>query len=120
MLNLPAATLLELPVDELALALLKDLIDSGTWSEWNYYKEAEQYGGYRGGAVDAIAEAFAWLRGRALIARSTSQSSDSAIFVTRRGREVAAEGVAALHATDRLGGVHPLIERRARRQFLLG
>jgi len=63
----------------------------------------------------------AWLRARALVARTPGQTSDAAIFVTRTGRLVAKEGPTAYFATEKLqGGLHPLIEAKARPQFLIG
>ncbi len=71
--------------------------------------------------MEAIAEAMAWLRARALIARNPGQTSDAAIFVTRTGRRVAKEGPKTFYAAERLqGGVHPSIEAKARPQFLIG
>jgi uncharacterized protein (TIGR02391 family) len=63
----------------------------------------------------------AWLRARALIARSPGQSSETAIFVTRTGKRVVADGPKAFYANERIqGGVHPTIESKARPQFLIG
>ncbi|WP_300604285.1 TIGR02391 family protein [Trebonia sp.] len=63
----------------------------------------------------------AWLRARALIARTPGQTSDAAISITRTGRRVAAEGPTAFRASERLqSGIHPRIEREARPQFLIG
>jgi uncharacterized protein (TIGR02391 family) len=76
---------------------------------------------YRGEALLAITESMTWLRARALVARTPGQSSDAAISITRTGRRIATEGPAAFYAADRLqGGIHPLIEREARPQFLIG
>jgi uncharacterized protein (TIGR02391 family) len=108
-----------LPVDQLGLAILDDLIASNAWNEYNYLLEAGQ--AYHGEALLAIAEAMAWLRARALIARTPGQTSDAAISVTRTGKRIAAEGPMAFYAAERLqGGIHPLIEREARPQFLIG
>lgn len=119
MIDLPADQVTALPVDQLGLLLLGDLITTEEWNEYNYLLAAK--GAYTGAALDAIAEAVAWLRARALIARKPGDSSDAAIFVTRTGRRVAEEGPLAYYAAERLqGGSHPLIERRARPQFLIG
>jgi hypothetical protein len=49
------------------------------------------------------------------------QIADAAIFVTRTGRRVAAEGPKAFYAAERLqGALHPVIEESARPQFLIG
>lgn len=119
-LSLPAETVTALPVDELALRVLHDMVETNEWNEWNYLNAANQ-SGYSHEAVLAIAEAVAWLRGRALLARNPTQSSDSGIVVTRTGRKVVADGPHAMIVSERLqGGLHPLIEKKARPQFLLG
>ena len=119
MIELSADIVEGLPVDQLGLAVLADLVKQNEWNEHNYLNSAEQaYGA--GEALLAVAEAMAWLRARALIARRPGQTADSAIIVTRTGRRVLAEGPTAFYATERLqGGVHPLIEETARPQFLI-
>ncbi len=108
-----------LPVDALGLVILNDLLATNEWNEYNYLLAAGQ--AYAGEASLAIAEAMAWRRSRALIARTPGQTSNAAISVTRTGRRIAAEGPASYYASERLqGGIHPLIEREARPQFLIG
>ena len=102
---------------------LKDTVASNTGNSRNYILEAQQYGGLPGGeATKALAEAIAWLYARGLIAEDPDQSSANAIFVTRTGERVASEGADAFFATERLqrGLLHPLIEKKARPQFLIG
>jgi uncharacterized protein (TIGR02391 family) len=118
-LNLPGEVILELPLDELALRVLADMAQTGEWNEWNYVNAANQHG-YSPQVIGAISEAVAWLRGHALIARHPTQSSSEAIIVTRSGHRVLEEGVLPIETTERLGGLHPLIAKKARRQFLLG
>jgi uncharacterized protein (TIGR02391 family) len=118
-INLDADRVAALPVDQLGLAILADLVATQQWNEYNYLLEAQT--SYSGAALEAIAEAVQWLRARALIARTPGQTSDSAIFVTRTGRRVLNDGPLAFYATERLqGGVHQLIEKSARSQFLIG
>ena len=117
MLTLDPNSLQALPVDERGLIVLQDLIDEKEWSEISYLLQ------YRTQplAARSVAEALAWLRGRAFIARSPDQTSSDAIFVTARGREALAQGITTVRAVERLElELHPLIERKARRQFLLG
>lgn len=116
MLTISSDAIQALPVDERGLAVLQDLVTTNQWNEHNYLLE------YRGQASDrAIAEAMAWLRGRAFIARTPGQSSGDAIFVTERGQEALRQGITTVRAAERLEhGLHPQIEQRARRQFLLG
>lgn len=119
MIDLPADQVSALPIDHLGLAILNDLVATKEWSDYNYLLAAQRE--YGGDALAAIAEAVGWLRARALIARTPGQTSDSAIFVTRTGRRVIADGPQAFYASERLqGGVHPLIEAKARPQFLIG
>ncbi len=69
----------------------------------------------------AIAEAMAWLRRNAFIARTPGQSSGDAIFVTPRGHEALDQGIATVRAVRRVDhSLHPSIAQRVRRQFLLG
>jgi len=119
MINLPADDVVALPVDQLGLAILSDLVSTDEWNEYNYMLTAQ--GIYAGTALEALAEAVMWLRARALIARTPGQSSDTAIFVTRTEKRVLADGPQAFYASERLqGGVHRLIEAKARPQFLIG
>ena len=63
----------------------------------------------------------AWLYNRGLIARDLRQSSEHSIFVTRAGWNALKLGLAHVRAVNSLNeGLHPGVERRARRQFLLG
>lgn len=119
MITLDANQVAALPVDQLGLVLLNDLIATREWNEYNYLLQAQQK--YSGEALAAIAEAMGWLKARALIARTPGQPSDAAIFVTRTGQRIAKEGPKAFYAAERLqGGVHPRIETEARSQFLIG
>jgi uncharacterized protein (TIGR02391 family) len=112
-------TVADLPVDQLGLAILEDLVATNEWNEYNYVLAASRE--YKGEALEAIAEAMTWLRARALIAKDPKQSSDTAIFVTRTGRRVLADGPNAFYASEKLqGGLHPSIEAKARPQFLIG
>jgi uncharacterized protein (TIGR02391 family) len=121
MLDLNVPTVTELPVDRLGLLVLADFQQSGGWNSRNYVLEAQQHRGYRGEALRAIAEAFAWLSARGLIAADPDQSSSDAIFVTRMGLRVLQDGPESFYATERLQrGLHPAIEGKARPQFLIG
>jgi len=92
MIELTADEVLKLPVDQLGLLVLSDLVKSNEWNEYNYLLAAQR--GYRG---------------------------DAAISITRTGRRVIEEGPIAFRASERLqGGIHPRIEREARPQFLIG
>lgn len=120
MIDLDATFVKELPVDELGLRVLDDFVETGAWNEYNYLVFASQCL-LDQAAVRAIAEAFTWLRNRGLIARDPGQSASEAVFVTRAGHQALAQGLGPVRAIHRLQeGLHGEIERRARRQFLLG
>jgi uncharacterized protein (TIGR02391 family) len=115
MIELSPDAIGELPVDERALLLLEDLRRSAAWSERDYLLV------YQRPVTHYLAEAFSWLRGRAFIATDPGQQSSTAFFVTPRGTEALSGGLANTRATERFEvGLHPLIDRKARRQFLLG
>jgi len=114
---------IELPVDQLGLIILRHLHESNASNELNYVLEAQEYSGWGAEASQSLAEALGWLRARGLTAHDPAQSSSpTAIFVTRTGKRVIEEGPEVFYATERLqrGTLHPLIEREARPQFLIG
>jgi uncharacterized protein (TIGR02391 family) len=115
----------ELPIDELGLLILQDMVDVRERNDYNYvlrYKQDRACGfGTNPQAVNAVAEACGWLRNHGMIAREAGNTSPDAIFVTRRGHEALAKGLSEVRASSRIeGGLHPLLERKVRRQFLLG
>lgn len=119
MIDLSPEQVAGLPVDQLGLVILNDLIATKEWSEYNYLLAAQQ--SYSDDALLAVSEAMAWLHARALVARTPGQIAEGAISVTRTGRRIAAEGPTAFYAAERLqGALHPSIEREARPQFLIG
>lgn len=120
MISLEGGAVLALPLDQLALLVLKDLLATRADNEYNYLLGAQEAYRNHPGAAEAIAESLAWLRGRSLIARKPGQTTDAAIFVSRSGRKAATEGLAVMFATEKLQGLHQAIEHRARTQFLLG
>jgi len=122
-ISFSAEQVVEMPVDELALAVVADLIAKNEWNEYNYLNEASQHAQFvrNDYATRAIAEALTWARAHGLIARTPGQTADAAIFVTRAGHAAVKSGLVKVRAGARLAeGLHPMIERRARRQFLLG
>lgn len=119
MLDLDPVTVEQLPVDELALIVLQDLEDE--WSTQNYVLGNRMQKYRKGGAFRAIQEALAWLYSRGLIAPNLEGTSAQAFFITRAGHDAIADGLSRVRAAHRLSdGLHSEIERRARRQFLLG
>jgi uncharacterized protein (TIGR02391 family) len=125
MLTIPPEDALQLPVDELAMLVLADLVASNEWNEFNYGNRHRQdvKSGYSGNAParNAISEAMGWLRSHGMIARKSEDNNPDSIFVTRWGHEALTKSLAEIRAVDRIqDNLHPLIEQRVRRQFLLG
>lgn len=112
--------ILAAPVDQLGLLILADYLATEQWSRHNYINDA-RIAGASDEVQRTLAEAFAWLEGRALVAHDPTAGSESARFVTRTGKLVVQEGPDAFYATERLQrGLHRLIEAEARPQFLIG
>jgi uncharacterized protein (TIGR02391 family) len=122
-ISLSVAEVKALPVDELGLAVLADLVASREWNEYNYLNAASQDERYSRdeASLRAIAEGLGWCRARGFIARKPGQTADAAIFVTRAGHEAIEGGLSRVRALHRLQeGLHPEVQERARRQFMLG
>jgi len=135
----------DLPVDDLGMRVLWRLADSRSPSLLNgrnFILETPPTGGMAserssmpGGVVvssggvslrseyaRALTEAWEWLIARGMLAPDRDQHGDW-VFITRRGREVAADrrGPERLRAERRLDvELHPRLEERVRRQYLIG
>ena len=120
MLDLSDTAITKLPIDELALRVLEDLKDQ--WNARNYVLLlANSLAGPKGESARAVQEAVAWLQNRGLIAPDLGQTAEHSIFVTRAGHDALERGLDHVRAVHSLSeGLHPLVEQRARRQFLLG
>jgi uncharacterized protein (TIGR02391 family) len=118
---------LTLPVDDVALEILRDVIANPAWGTHDWIGIArvafEQEDRWRSGAaVRAIEEAWAWLYRKGLVAISWQTPPQfGPFFVTRAGEAVAREGLAPVRAAERLDvDLHLNIVREARPQFLMG
>lgn len=113
---------LALPIDALALLILRDYEAAQGWNWQNWMRESEQYGSAADRDVnDALSEGWAWLMSHGLVMRSSSGGSADSMGITRMGREVLKYGTAKLAAAERLGiALHPRIAQRVEQQFLLG
>jgi uncharacterized protein (TIGR02391 family) len=111
-----------LPLDELALLVLRDAVARGTWNWRNWLLSAKQnYYPRQPDALQALAEAWSWLHTHGLISWSFDQPSDAAFSISRRGHQVLETGLAWLRAVERLDvDLVPALERNARPQFLRG
>lgn len=110
----------ELPLDEVALAVLRDLADSQEWNQYNYMVSLATNLRWEDSSLRIVEEALTWLRARSFLAHTPGQSHDLAIFVTRSGRQALTNGLPFVRARDAMQeGLHPAILSRTRRQFLL-
>lgn len=120
--TLDADDIVALPLDELALRVLMDYRDNAEWNWGNWMLQAQQHG-YRArpDAVQALAEAWAWVLNHGLAVRNFAQSSEHAVLVSRQGHAFLERGAAWLRAVERLDvDLVPALERTARPQFLRG
>lgn len=126
----PAADeITELPVDELALRMLRhfaaspdrqfhrnnDATNTSTW-----HRIGQEY--TQVAVLRALGEAYDWLVFNGLLAVKPGEASGFT-YITKRGRKVAddPDAAATIRATRRLDvDMHPLLAERVRRQFLLG
>lgn len=94
MLSIPPDELVELPVDELAIRLVADLLTSKAWNEHSYLNEAAQLTPYRTApaALQAISEAFGWARAHGLIAQKPADNNLATFVVARAGHAAVADG----------------------------
>jgi hypothetical protein len=118
--DLPDSDVVSLPVDHLALVVLRHLVETDEWNAHNF-RNSQHHRGRKDDALRALAEAFGWLVGHNLVVYGKpGQSSAEAIFVSRAGHEAARDGFAKLRAGERL--IADLDSRllRTRTLFLLG
>ncbi|MEJ7706744.1 MAG: hypothetical protein WKF82_05300 [Nocardioidaceae bacterium] len=117
----PVDATLSMPINSLAMEILRDFESSNGWNRDSWIKESQQWGTARGREVErALSEGWAWLISRGLVAWDPSQSSPNAYFITRLGHEALAQGVTHMDAAARLGmQLHPALAV-VERQFLMG
>jgi uncharacterized protein (TIGR02391 family) len=123
----PPGDVLSLPIDRLALELLRRVgAQSESPNRYNYLIGAKA--SYQNNdipnweaVVSALAEAYDWLILHGLVAQGLN--NDTWLFITRKGHQVldADDGLALVQAEARLDvDLHPRIATRVRSQFLLG
>ncbi|MEV5532618.1 TIGR02391 family protein [Streptomyces prunicolor] len=124
MIALSPQDVLELPVDELALHVLEDMVRTNAWNSYNYcliYTTDEKYRAMGTHPARAVAEAVQWLLSHGMLASKPGDSNPQSVFVTRRGHQAVEQGIETVRSVNRLqDNLHPLIEAKARRQFLIG
>lgn len=119
--TLDASDVTALPVDDLALRVLRDARDNNEWNWRNWVLLAEQSYGRNSPASLALVEAWTWLLNRGLVVRDVGQSSGESIRVSRQGHEALERGLPWLRAVSRLDvELLQILEAKARPQFLRG
>lgn len=120
-LGLKAETIIELPIESLALAVLENYASKRGWNRHNWLIGAQGALG-RGPHMHALAEAWSWLEARGLVAPDPDQSSSDARIVTRAGKRAIQQGsLNEILAAERIGlALHPSLEGKIRPVFLLG
>ena len=90
----PVDATLAMPINSLAMEILRDFDSSSGWNRDSWIKESQQGGSAQGRPVErALSEGWAWLISRGLVAWDPSQSSANAYFITRLGHEALSQGV---------------------------
>jgi uncharacterized protein (TIGR02391 family) len=110
-----------LPIDRLALMVLRHCDEGGEWNTHNFLTNLKQSGTGHA-ALACLSEAMNWLIAQGLIAHDNPGQSMSpqSIFVTRAGKRVLSEGIAGVSAATRLNvDLHKRLAR-VRTQFLIG
>lgn len=120
-LGLEPRTILDLPIESLALAVLQNFAATSGWNKHNWLNGAQAALG-RGEHLTALAEAWSWLEARGLVTSDPGQTSSEARVVTRAGRKVLqSESLAEIVAAERIGlELHPRLQGKVRPIFLLG
>jgi uncharacterized protein (TIGR02391 family) len=119
---LEADDVIALPIDDLALRVLKDARDTNEWNWRNWMLGARTHAyPSRKDAVNALAEAWSWLLNRGLVVSDVYQGATEAIVVSRAGHEALERGLPWIRAVQRLDvQMVPELEAKARPQFLRG
>ncbi|GAA1959447.1 TIGR02391 family protein [Catenulispora subtropica] len=122
-MGLEADDVVSLPLDDLALRVLKSARAAGerNWQNWLLGARNRGYP-TRPDAAQALSEAWAWLQNRGLIAWDVEQSSTPGMFVISRQGEAALDrGLPWIRAVERLNvQMVAELEAKARPQFLRG
>jgi uncharacterized protein (TIGR02391 family) len=121
LIQLTDAEIQELPIDRLALLVLRHCEDGGEWNSHNFLNNLHR-SGVGPTALSCLSEALNWLIAQGLVARDKPGQSTStqSMFVTRAGKRVLAEGISGVVAATRLNvSLHERLAR-VRTQFLMG
>jgi uncharacterized protein (TIGR02391 family) len=120
-LGLKAETVISLPLETLAFAVLENYQAANAWNRHNWLLGAERALG-RGPHMKVLAEAWSWLEARGLVAADPDQSSSDARIITRAGHRAIQKGsLQEILAAERIGlDLHRRLEGKIRPIFLLG
>jgi uncharacterized protein (TIGR02391 family) len=119
--TLSADEVFSLPIDELAISLLHDVLATNEWNSSDWMLTARSAYSARPDAVNVLSEAWGWLYAKSLVAPALEKQTLGAMFVTRRGRQAVKNGLASVRAAERLDvDLHPMLEHKVRRQYLMG
>jgi uncharacterized protein (TIGR02391 family) len=109
-----------LPLDQLGLAILADVIANNVNNQVNWLQQAER--GYSTWVVQILAEGWAWLHQNGLVANGQhTMYTPGLMFVTRLGHHAAQGGLGTVRAFQRLNmDLHSEIRDKVRPQYLMG
>jgi uncharacterized protein (TIGR02391 family) len=118
--ELSANEVQSLPLDRLAIVILKYIVDTKEWSSHNFLNSGRTMGLSKP-TLECWSEALNWLVSKNLVARTAPKDikADS-IFVTRLGKKVLEVGLETIRATERLDvALHNRLNH-VKSQFLIG
>jgi uncharacterized protein (TIGR02391 family) len=118
--ELSADEVQSVPIDRLAILVLKHLVDTNEWSSHNFLNSGRNMGLPKP-TLKCWSEALNWLVSKNLVARTApnDMKADS-IFVTRLGKKVLEVGLETIRATERLDvALHNRLNH-VKSQFLIG
>ena len=120
LLNLSADEIQSLPIDRLAIIILRHLVDKKAWHAHNFLNYGRNLH-LPEATLKCWAEAINWLVSKNLVARGTpGQKSANTIFVTRLGFQVLEVGLEKICAVERIGlELHERLEN-VKSQSLIG
>jgi uncharacterized protein (TIGR02391 family) len=120
LLEFSAEEVESLPIDRLAILVLKHLVDTKERSSHNFLNSGNVMG-LPESVRSCWSEALNWLVSKNLVARGTPRNlkADS-IFVTRLGKKILEEGLETIRATERLDVTLHKRLNQVKSQFLIG